>query len=114
MTIYSIVNDPELLKTYREWLQHPMTKLLATTAVKFARPIGLPTISGDQALYAQGHAVASANIIRVIFELEDVVDEQRKLAKMKIDPDYGFRMLLDEDGFTPSKRRSKKTIGEEI
>lgn len=108
MTIYQIVKDPELLRSYREWLNHPMTKMLQNLAVKFSRPVGLPAINGDNALYAQGHAVASSNFIRLLFEIEDVVDEQKQLAKMKIDPDYGLKAVLDEDGYAQPRRRSKK------
>lgn len=110
MTIHQIVRDPELLKSYREWMQHPVTKMMHELTVKFSRPIGLPNVTGEHALYAQGHAVASANFLRIMFDLEDVVEEQRQLAKMKVDPDYGLRSILEEDGYpSPTKRRAKKT-----
>jgi len=113
MTINQIVRDTELLKTYREWLNHPMTKILKDMATKFSRPVGLPTVTGESALYAQGHAVASSNFLRIIFELEDLAEEQRQVAKMKLDPEYGLKAILDADGFG-TKRRRVQTMEETI
>lgn len=108
MTVQDILRDPELLKSYREWLSHPMTKTMRDMAVKFSRPVGLPTVSGDSALYAQGHAVASSNFLRVIFELEDLVEEQRQIAKLKMDPEYGLRSIMENYGYPQPARRGRK------
>jgi hypothetical protein len=114
MTIQQMIRDPDLLKSYREWLQLPMTKMLQGMATKFARPVGLPNPTGETALFAQGHAVASTNFMRIIFELEDLAEEQRLMAKMKIDPEYGLRAILEDEGFPQYKRRSKKSEETEV
>lgn len=94
--IQQMVRDPLLLASYREWLSHPITKEMRKLADAFATPVGIRNVNGEEALYSLGHAVAASNLIRVLFDIEKVADEQAELAKMRIDPDYGMRKILAE------------------
>jgi len=82
MTRHEFSQNPLRIKAYREWLDSPMTQAMLQMGREECRPCGLPTQTGEQALYYAGRLDGS-NLILCLWEnLEQYVKSAKETERI--------------------------------
>ncbi len=91
--------NPAFLEAYNEWLKNPVTVRMLQLAKSSARPIGLPSATGEAALYYSGQIDAIESMMTFLSEFDSLCKRHLEYAaanSAKLESTYGVPKKFDE------------------
>jgi hypothetical protein len=93
--------NPAFVEAYRTWLQNPVTVRILQLAKSSARPIGLPSATGEAALYYSGQIDAIESMLTFLSEFDSLCKRHLEAAaasSVRLESTYGVPKLDEKAG----------------